>query len=122
MVLILTVLFVSYIDYVGTKDAISHWEETEHCYKLELETHHVWDYAGENYFHRLIQFKSLMKFMNVVRGEFQIVSGINYRLVVEANDGSNNVGTMYEAVVLDQPWMKTMNLTSFTPLLKKRFL
>ncbi|KAF8082348.1 hypothetical protein N665_0831s0011 [Sinapis alba] len=68
------------------------------------------------------QSKSVLKFMNVVRGEFQIVSGINYRLVVEANDGSNNMGTMYEAVVLDQPWMKTMNLTSFTPLLKKRFL
>ncbi|KAF8082346.1 hypothetical protein N665_0831s0009 [Sinapis alba] len=68
------------------------------------------------------QSKSVLKFMNIVRGEFQIVSGINYRLVVETNDGSNNVGTMYEAVVLDQPWMKTINLTSFTPLLKKRFL
>ncbi|KAF8047364.1 hypothetical protein N665_3074s0003 [Sinapis alba] len=61
------------------------------------------------------QSKFVLKFMNVVCGEFQIVSGINIGLC-------NNVGTMYEAVVLDQPWMKTMNLTSFTLLLKKRFL
>ncbi|KAF8084706.1 hypothetical protein N665_0706s0009 [Sinapis alba] len=66
--------------------------------------------------------KYVLKFMNVVRGEFQIVSGINYRVVVEDNDGSNSAGKMYEAVVLDQLWMKTMNLTSFTPVLKNRFL
>ncbi|KAF8082353.1 hypothetical protein N665_0831s0016 [Sinapis alba] len=51
------------------------------------------------------QSKYVLKFMNIVR-----VFGINYRLVVEANYDSNNVGTMYEAVVLDQPWMKKMNL------------
>ncbi|KAF8084705.1 hypothetical protein N665_0706s0008 [Sinapis alba] len=68
------------------------------------------------------QSKYVLKFMNVVHGEIQIVSSINYRLVVEANDGNNSAGKMYEVVVLDQPWMKTMNLTSFTPLLKNRFL
>ncbi|EFH55175.1 hypothetical protein ARALYDRAFT_901299 [Arabidopsis lyrata subsp. lyrata] len=35
-----------------------HWEETEHCYSLELETQRVWDYAGDNYVHRLIQSKT----------------------------------------------------------------
>ncbi|XP_010537913.1 PREDICTED: BRCA1-associated protein [Tarenaya hassleriana] len=38
--------------------AIRHWEETEHCYSLELETQRVWDYAGDNYVHRLIQSKT----------------------------------------------------------------
>ncbi|KAK9045726.1 hypothetical protein V6N11_051634 [Hibiscus sabdariffa] len=38
--------------------AIIHWKETQHCYSLELETHLVWDYAGENYVHRLIQPKT----------------------------------------------------------------
>ncbi|PIN18675.1 Cytoplasmic Zn-finger protein BRAP2 (BRCA1 associated protein) [Handroanthus impetiginosus] len=38
--------------------AISHWKETEHCYSLELETQRVWDYAGDNYVHRLIQSKT----------------------------------------------------------------
>lgn len=38
--------------------AIEHWQETEHCYSLELETQKVWDYAGDNYVHRLIQSKT----------------------------------------------------------------
>ncbi|KAL0380367.1 UNVERIFIED_CONTAM: BRAP2 RING ZnF UBP domain-containing protein 2 [Sesamum angustifolium] len=38
--------------------AISHWKETQHCYSLELETQRVWDYAGDNYVHRLIQSKT----------------------------------------------------------------
>ncbi|CAN6828649.1 hypothetical protein HID58_060358 [Brassica napus] len=69
-----------------------------------------------------IQSKSGLKFVNVVRGEFQVVSGVNYRFVVEADDGSNSTYKMYEAVVWEQLWMKSMNLTSFTSLLKNRFL
>ncbi|KAF5739052.1 BRCA1-associated protein [Tripterygium wilfordii] len=38
--------------------AIKHWKETQHCYSLELETQRVWDYAGDNYVHRLIQSKT----------------------------------------------------------------
>ena len=38
--------------------AIRHWKETQHCYSLELETRRVWDYAGDNYVHRLIQSKT----------------------------------------------------------------
>ncbi|KAF6166909.1 hypothetical protein GIB67_020138 [Kingdonia uniflora] len=38
--------------------AIMHWKETEHCYSLEMETQRVWDYAGDNYVHRLIQSKT----------------------------------------------------------------
>lgn len=38
--------------------ARTHWEETDHCYSLELETQRVWDYAGDNYVHRLIQSKT----------------------------------------------------------------
>ena len=30
-------------------DAIEHWQETEYCYSLALETQKVWDYAGDNY-------------------------------------------------------------------------
>lgn len=35
-----------------------HWKDTQHCYSLELETQRVWDYAGDNYVHRLIQSKT----------------------------------------------------------------
>lgn len=35
-----------------------HWKDTQHCYSLELETQRVWDHAGDNYVHRLIQSKT----------------------------------------------------------------
>ncbi|KAM6602329.1 hypothetical protein CsatA_021938 [Cannabis sativa] len=38
--------------------AITHWKETQHCYSIELESKRVWDYAGDNYVHRLIQSKT----------------------------------------------------------------
>ncbi|XLT02229.1 hypothetical protein HN51_051580 [Arachis hypogaea] len=38
--------------------AIMHWKETQHCYALDVETKHVWDFVGDNYVHRLIQSKT----------------------------------------------------------------
>ncbi|CAL8470200.1 g9742 [Coccomyxa elongata] len=37
--------------------AAKHSEETNHCYALELEAQRVWDYASDNYVHRLVQSK-----------------------------------------------------------------
>lgn len=37
--------------------AKEHWKETAHCYALEIETQHVWDYASDLWVHRLIQTK-----------------------------------------------------------------
>lgn len=37
--------------------AKEHWKETAHCFSLELETQHVWDYAGDMWVHRLIREK-----------------------------------------------------------------
>ncbi|KAL9566467.1 hypothetical protein ACKAV7_009382 [Fusarium commune] len=37
--------------------AKDHWKETAHCFALELETQHVWDYAGDMWVHRLIRDK-----------------------------------------------------------------
>lgn len=38
--------------------AKGHYELTSHLYAMELETQRVWDYAGDNYVHRLIQNKA----------------------------------------------------------------
>lgn len=35
--------------------AKQHYVDTAHCYAMELETQRVWDYAGDNYVHRLLQ-------------------------------------------------------------------
>lgn len=37
--------------------AKEHWKDTAHCFALEIETQHVWDYAGDTWVHRLIRAK-----------------------------------------------------------------
>ncbi|KAK4453895.1 putative polyubiquitin protein [Podospora aff. communis PSN243] len=37
--------------------ARNHWRETAHSFSLEIETQHVWDYAGDMWVHRLIRDK-----------------------------------------------------------------
>ncbi|XP_068636418.1 BRAP2 RING ZnF UBP domain-containing protein 1 isoform X2 [Aristolochia californica] len=39
------------------RHAVRHWEETQHCYSLDLQIQRVWDYAGDNFVHRLNQSK-----------------------------------------------------------------
>lgn len=38
-----------------SKHAIEHFESTNHCFAMDITTQRVWDYAGDNYVHRLIQ-------------------------------------------------------------------
>ena len=58
--------------------------------------------------------KSNLQFQEVVKGETQVVSGMNYKLVIAAKDGS--APHQYEAVVWDKPWEKSRKLTSFKEL------
>ncbi|XP_030446067.2 cysteine proteinase inhibitor 1-like [Syzygium oleosum] len=50
----------------------------------------------------------------VVKGETQVVSGTNYRLVIEVKDGADTKS--FEAVVFDKPWEHVRSLTSFEPV------
>ncbi|KAK4878245.1 hypothetical protein RN001_010751 [Aquatica leii] len=38
--------------------AASHSRESGHCYALQLSSHRVWDYKGDNFVHRLLQNKA----------------------------------------------------------------
>ncbi|XP_052208047.1 cysteine proteinase inhibitor 1-like [Diospyros lotus] len=55
-----------------------------------------------------------LEFQSVVRGEQQVVAGMNYRLVIAALDGG--VSGNYEAVIWVKDWEKFRNLTSFKKL------
>jgi cystatin-C len=55
-----------------------------------------------------------LQFRRVTRGEEQVVSGMNYRLFVEAVDGTGT-SAPYVAVVYEQAWTRTRELTSFKP-------
>ncbi|EOA28712.1 hypothetical protein CARUB_v10024940mg [Capsella rubella] len=69
------------------------------------------------------QSKSGLKYVKVVSGESQVVSGVNYRLLVAANDEVGGPSKNYEAVVFEKHWLKSMNLTSFKPAtINARFL
>ncbi|XP_019171840.1 PREDICTED: cysteine proteinase inhibitor 1-like [Ipomoea nil] len=58
--------------------------------------------------------KTNLKFKSVIEGQSQVVAGMNYKLVIAAEDGS--AGNKYEAVVYDRPWDKFRELTSFKQL------
>ncbi|CAH2052748.1 unnamed protein product [Thlaspi arvense] len=77
---------------------------------------HIGEFAVSEYNK---QTKSGLKFDSVVSGESQMVSGLNYRLVVAADNSGTSKN--YEAMVWEELWQKSMNLTSFTPLLKNNY-
>ncbi|KAK9084685.1 hypothetical protein Sjap_025096 [Stephania japonica] len=54
-----------------------------------------------------------LKFGGVVKAESQVVSGINYRITLEATGGAAKI---YEAVVWEKAWEKFISLTSFRPV------
>ncbi|XP_025089769.1 BRCA1-associated protein-like [Pomacea canaliculata] len=53
--------------YVGLH-AYKHFQETNHTYAMQLGSNRVWDYAGDNYVHRLVQNKSDGKLVQVDEG------------------------------------------------------
>ncbi|GAB4826495.1 hypothetical protein Ancab_033391 [Ancistrocladus abbreviatus] len=52
-----------------------------------------------------------LEYTKIVKGESQVVAGINYRLVIAAKD-SADLGN-YEAVVYERTWEHYRSLTSF---------
>ncbi|KAJ0252777.1 Cysteine proteinase inhibitor 5 [Hirschfeldia incana] len=65
-----------------------------------------------------MQSKSELKFVAVVSGDSKVVAGTSYRLIVAAYDSVAGPGASknYEAIVWEKEWLKSMNLTSFTPV------
>ncbi|XP_020228706.1 cysteine proteinase inhibitor 1 [Cajanus cajan] len=55
-----------------------------------------------------------LKLQKVVKGDTQVVAGINYRLILAATDASSTRN--YEAIVWEKAWLHFRNLTSFTSL------
>ncbi|GMI72682.1 hypothetical protein HRI_000937500 [Hibiscus trionum] len=60
------------------------------------------------------QSKGSLKLDKVVKGETQVVSGMNYRLVLKAKDGT--AVETYQAIVWEKAWQNYKNLTSFNPV------
>ncbi|KAB2026016.1 hypothetical protein ERO13_D06G160600v2 [Gossypium hirsutum] len=78
----------------------------------DIKDPHVTEIAefAVNEYNRLSS--SSLVLQKVVKGETQVVAGINYRLVLKAKNGS--VAKKYQAVVWEKSWLNFRNLTSFT--------
>ncbi|KAK1436842.1 hypothetical protein QVD17_02626 [Tagetes erecta] len=59
--------------------------------------------------------KASLKFVKVVRGESQVVAGMNYNLTITAADADADADAVksYVALVWDKPWMKFRKLLAF---------
>ncbi|CCK69664.1 Etp1p KNAG_0C05660 [Huiozyma naganishii CBS 8797] len=67
----------------NSKHAIQHYEETSHCFAMDIKTQRVWDYAGDNYVHRIVQ--------NEVDGKLVEVSGNDAAAVQGDNLAGDNL-------------------------------
>ncbi|KAL1537261.1 cysteine proteinase inhibitor 5-like [Salvia divinorum] len=59
------------------------------------------------------QAKTPLVFVSVVKGESQVVAGLNYRLEISVNDGGGADSGTYSAVVYSKIAPKLLELTSF---------
>ncbi|KAL1372760.1 hypothetical protein AAHE18_01G226800 [Arachis hypogaea] len=54
-----------------------------------------------------------LKLEKIIKGDTQVVSGTNYRLILSASSGFAT--SNYEAIVWEKPWQNFRSLTSFNP-------
>ncbi|KAF3452089.1 hypothetical protein FNV43_RR08185 [Rhamnella rubrinervis] len=105
IVLVLVALFVAAASAARTKALVGGWKTVQ-----DLKDPHVKEiieFAVSKYNK---QSKANLKFDSVVKGDSQVVAGINYRLVISVKNG--NATERYQVVV----WENTkhfMKITSF---------
>lgn len=62
------ILFVYFKCIFGITEKLRHFEATAHTFCLQIGGERVWDYAGDNYVHRLIQADESGKMVEYQRG------------------------------------------------------
>lgn len=89
-----------------------HWKETQHCYSLELDTRRVWDYAGDNYVHRLIQSKTDGKLVELNSHCFHANDGCGSCDCVDSGFNEALLNSKVEAIVNEYNELLTTQLES----------
>ncbi|TWU73111.1 hypothetical protein ED733_004943 [Metarhizium rileyi] len=80
--------------------AKDHWKETAHSFALELETQHVWDYAGDLWVHRLIRDKGDGKVVELPSRSNQSGRSLDEDVVPRAK--FENIGLEYTQLITSQ--------------------
>jgi len=65
--------------------AYSHFKLTQHTYSMQLGSNRVWDYAADNYVHRLIQNKTDGKLVQFDERSASVTSRVFYFLLLFFN-------------------------------------
>ncbi|ESR63117.1 hypothetical protein CICLE_v10017209mg [Citrus x clementina] len=111
----LIVLFLSVVPLLAAGDRkgtlVGGWkpiEDPKEKHVMEIGQFAVTEYNKRS--------KSALKFESVEKGETQVVSGTNYRLILVVKDGPST--KKFEAVVWEKPWEHFKSLTSFKPFVK----
>ncbi|GMH26862.1 hypothetical protein Nepgr_028705 [Nepenthes gracilis] len=111
--LFLSLLAVSFVDADVSAPVDSRQDALVGSYRpiRNLKDPHIIEIAEFAVSEHNKQAAAKLVFVKVVKGESQVVAGVNFRLVIEAKDG--DALEDYEAVVYERPWEKYKSLTSF---------
>ncbi|XWS15478.1 hypothetical protein CRYUN_Cryun34aG0004100 [Craigia yunnanensis] len=112
LILLLSLLFlpIIFFDAKAEKVLLGGWTPIENItdpHVTEIAEFAVTEYNKQS--------KTTLKLLKVVKGETQVVAGLNYKLLLNATDGAAT--NLYQAVVWEKAWEHYMNLTSFLRLI-----
>ncbi|KAK6330162.1 hypothetical protein TWF730_004659 [Orbilia blumenaviensis] len=77
------------------KHAFQHYEQTQHCFAMDVDTQRVWDYASDAYVHRLVQNKADGKLV-------ELPSGRNENNTDELYEKLDSIGMEYTHLLTRQ--------------------
>ncbi|QLI68275.1 RING finger protein ETP1 [Metarhizium brunneum] len=97
---VLTAIWIVGIKPMYSGHAKDHWKDTAHSFALELETQHVWDYAGDLWVHRLIRDKGDGKVVELPNRSNQSGRSLDEDVVPRAK--LDNIGLEYTQLLMSQ--------------------
>lgn len=89
--------------YAPEQHSLKHFINSGHCFAMELNTSRVWDYAGDNYVHRLVANESDGKIVELPEKNSRSSNGIDNKKNIDANfDKIDEVGFEYSQLLISQ--------------------
>ncbi|KAG7195468.1 uncharacterized protein KQ657_003230 [Scheffersomyces spartinae] len=86
--------------YAAGQHSLKHFVDTGHCFAMELSTSRVWDYAGDNYVHRLIANEADGKLVELP--EKMKSDGSEEKQSILSPDKLDQVGFEYSQLLISQ--------------------
>ncbi|XP_050228521.1 cysteine proteinase inhibitor 5 [Mercurialis annua] len=106
--IVLSLMVAVSVSALGRGPMVGGWSKIK-----DLKDAHVVEigkYAVAEYNRRS---QTSLDFKSILKGEEQVVAGVNYKLVLAVDGGESK---KYEAIVWEKSWEKFQNLTSFKPV------